>query len=188
MNEKAETVLFVDDEENVTSSLSRAMSGEPFSVLCASSAQEGLDVLAEQDVAVVVSDQQMPIMSGAEFLGQVRVRYPSTIRMMLTGESCLGAAIRAINEGEVYRFFSKPCNADELKVAIRQAIEHHKLVELSRQLLHQYNKKVSYIEELETSSPGITHLNTDSGGAILLEDKEVDMSELLKQMEESLKT
>jgi len=176
-------ILFVDDEPHVTAALVRTLRHEPYEIFSATSAQEGLDLLAEHDINVIISDEQMPGMSGSEFLAEVRVRYPETIRMILTGQASLDAAIRAINEGGVYRFFTKPCNAIDLKVTIRQALHQKQLVRQSRKLLREYQKRNAILEDLERSSPGIAQLTTDEDGAILVDDVETGLEELLKEMD-----
>lgn len=177
-------ILFVDDESHVTSALQRALRREPYEIFSANSAAAGLETLAQHDISVVVSDEQMPGMSGSEFLAEVRRKYPNTIRMILTGQASIEAAIRAINEGEVYRFFTKPCNAVELKVTIRRAIQHKRLIEQTRKLLHEYQRQAAVIEELERNSTGITKLRTDDEGAILVDDIEANLEELLLEMDQ----
>jgi len=175
-------ILIVDDEPHVTEALKRALRREPYEVLSVNSASAGLKVLATNDISVVVSDEQMPNMSGSEFLAEVRRKYPDTIRMILTGQASIEAAISAINEGEVYRFFTKPCNAVDLKVTIRHAIQQKKLMHQMRLLLHKYQKQVAAIEELEDSNPEILQLKTDADGAILVETIEANLDELLMEM------
>jgi len=181
-------ILFVDDEPRVTAALMRALRHEPYEIFSVNSALEGLKVLADHDISVVVSDEQMPGMSGAVFLAKVRSEYPATIRMILTGQASLDSAIRAINEGEVYRFFTKPCNAVDLKVTIRQAIHQKKLVRQSRILLRQYRKQNAIIDELERSSPGIAQLQTDSDGAIVVSDIDANLEELLREMDQEVRS
>lgn len=176
-------ILFVDDEPHITAALVRSLRQEPYKIFTATSAHEGLELLAEHDIQVIVSDEQMPGMCGSEFLAEVRVRYPETIRMILTGQASLDATIRAINEGGVYRIFTKPCNAVDLKVTIRQALHQKQLVQQSRKLLGEYQKQNSILEELERSSPGIAELSTDEDGAIFVSDVETDLEELLKEMD-----
>jgi CheY-like chemotaxis protein len=101
------TVLFVDDEPNVTDGLKRALRREPYEFLTATSGAAALKILEGQYVDVVVSDEQMPGMSGSVFLSTVRKQFPHTIRMILSGQASLEAAVRAINEGQVHRFFLK---------------------------------------------------------------------------------
>jgi two-component system, probable response regulator PhcQ len=108
------TILLVDDEPNVTDALKRALRREPYELLTATSAFAAQQILERQHVDVVVSDEQMPGMSGSELLSSVRKQFPHTIRMILSGQASLEAAVRAINEGEVYRFFLKPCNPTDL--------------------------------------------------------------------------
>ena len=144
------------------------------------------DLLARQEIDVVVSDEQMPGMSGSEFLAIVRKKHPQTVRMILTGQACLEAAIRAINEGEVYRFFTKPCNDADLCVSIRQALQQKRLAAQSRRLLREFQRQTSVLEDLEDENPGITRLETDSSGAILVEDVEGDVEDLLRQIEDEI--
>ena len=174
----------MDDEPNVTSALKRSLRRDPYEVLSAGSAQEGLEILAREPIDVVVSDEKMPGMSGSEFLGLVCRKYPHTVRMMLTGQASLEAAIRAINEGEVYRFFTKPCNDADLRVTIRHALQQRDLVRQSRRLLQVYQKQATALEELERENPGLTRLHTDGKGAIIVEEVEGDVEDLLRQMEE----
>ena len=119
---KTATVLLVDDEPNVTDALKRLLRQEPYEILTAISAAAAQELLERNHVDVVISDEQMPGMSGSVFLSGVRKQYPHTIRMVLSGQASLEAAVRAINEGEVYRFFLKPCNATDLVITIRQAL------------------------------------------------------------------
>jgi DNA-binding NtrC family response regulator len=181
-------ILFVDDEPNVTAALKRACWREPYEVLSAGSAKEALGILAQREVDVVVSDERMPEMSGSEFLAQVRKRHPHTIRIILTGQATLDAAIRAINSGEVYRFFTKPCNEVDLKITLRQALQQRELAAQSRRLLREYRRKSSVLEEIERENPGITRVCTDGSGAILLEEVKGDMDELLEQIAQATGT
>ena len=97
-------VLLLDDEPNVTAGLKRALHSEPWKILTAATTGGAFDILSREAVDVVVSDERMPGMSGSQFLSEVRKKYPHTIRMILSGQADLEAAVRAINEGEVYRF------------------------------------------------------------------------------------
>lgn len=181
-------ILFVDDEPNVTAALKRALRREPYEVRSAVSAEEGMKILEREEIDVIVSDEQMPGMPGSEFLAQVRCKYPRTIRMILTGQASIEAAIRAINEGEVYRFFTKPCNEVDLKVTIRQALHQRDLASQSRRLLDACRQESSdpTTSRLERENPGITQLRTDRTGAIIVDAVEEDVDQLLKQMEEEI--
>lgn len=120
---KKHSILFVDDEPEVTRGIRLALRKMPYRVLTANSAAEGLEILADRHVDVVVSDERMPEMGGAEFLTVVRQRWPETIRLILSGHSSLESAIGAINEAGIYRFLVKPCAPDELAFCLSQALE-----------------------------------------------------------------
>jgi two-component system probable response regulator PhcQ len=167
------TVLIIDDEAIITDLFQDSLSNEPYTVLTAGSAEEALPILARKRVDVVISDEKMPGMSGSEFLSIVRQEYPETIRMILTGHATLESAIRAINEGEIYRFFTKPCNVVDLAMTIRQALKYKDLRQESKRLLQMVRQQSAFIKDLEEQYPGITKVRRDAQGAILI-DLEID--------------
>ncbi|QXI16819.1 HD domain-containing phosphohydrolase [Pseudomonas hamedanensis] len=117
-------VLLVDDEESILNSLRRLLRGQPYDVLLATSGAQALEILAQQPVDLVMSDARMPNMDGASLLAQVRQRWPATMRIMLTGYADPTAIIKAINDGQIHRYISKPWNDEELLVILRQSLEH----------------------------------------------------------------
>lgn len=117
-------VLLVDDEESILNSLRRLLRSQPYDVLLATSGAQALDLLAQQPVDLVISDARMPGMDGATLLAQVRERFPGTLRIMLTGYADPSAIIKAINDGQIHRYISKPWNDEELLLILRQALEH----------------------------------------------------------------
>ena len=119
---KRGTVLFVDDERRVLTSM-RAMVRRDYEVLLANSGAEALDVLRDADVDVIVSDQRMPGMTGVEVLKQVKTLAPRAMRILLTGYADLQAIEASINEGEVFRYLTKPCATDVLREAIDLGVE-----------------------------------------------------------------
>ncbi|TAK31821.1 MAG: response regulator [Chloroflexota bacterium] len=129
-----ETVLLVDDEENILSALRRLFRLDGYTILTATSAEEGLGCLENNRVHLVVSDNMMPGMGGMVFLAVVRERWPDVVRIMLTGRADAKATIAAINRGEVYRFITKPWDSAELRITIKQALEHRRLIEENKRL------------------------------------------------------
>ena len=130
-------VLLVDDEPRVLDGYRRTLR-KSFEVLTAVSAKEGLAVLTKSGpVAAVVSDYRMPETNGVQFLTEVRRSHPDVVRLMLTGQADFGAVIAAINEGDVFRFLTKPCPAQTLSGALDAAIEQHRLVIAERELLEE---------------------------------------------------
>jgi two-component system, probable response regulator PhcQ len=180
------TVLLVDDDANLLHAVSRALRKEPYTIKIATSASEALQLLEQCPVDVVVSDERMPGMTGTTFLARVQEQYPDTIRIMMTGETALEVAVQAINEGQVYRFFTKPCNPIELATGIRQGLMHRALLLESRRLLHTVRRQSAAMEELEAAVRGITHVARDDSGAIVLSDVPRDLEGLLAEVETEL--
>ena len=187
---KKDKLLLVDDEPNLTSALVRSLDRKQFEIFTADSAQQGLMILAGNDIDVVVSDERMPGMTGSQFLSEVRKKWPNTIRMILSGQADLEAAVRAINEGEVYRFLLKPCHPQELQMTILQGLQHKKLVAQSRKLLMEHQKNMNLLEALEKDNPGITKVDMDDDGVIDMEAYEEgggdDVQSLLDDLEKEM--
>ncbi|MFQ5468725.1 MAG: HD domain-containing phosphohydrolase [Gammaproteobacteria bacterium] len=120
-------ILFVDDESNILSALRRLLRPLRQELLFASSGAEGLELLAQHDVDLVISDMRMPEMDGAEFLSQVTNRWPDTIRILLTGYADISSIISAINEGNIYKYISKPWDDNDITLTIKRALELIKL-------------------------------------------------------------
>src|SRR3954468_2123283 len=118
------TILVVDDEPDVVKSVQDLLRFD-YRVLGATRAEDGLQIMDREEVHVVMSDQRMPDMTGVEFLNRLRERYPDTTRLLFTGYADIKAVIEAINEGNVYRYITKPWDPDELQTVIREAINRH---------------------------------------------------------------
>lgn len=119
-----QTLLILDDEQNIIRSLTRLLRRDGYRILSTTDAQEAFQLLAENNVQVVISDQRMPEISGTEFLSQVKDIYPDTIRIVLSGYTDLKSITEAINQGAIYKFLTKPWEDDQLRQHIRQAFLH----------------------------------------------------------------
>ena len=127
-------ILFVDDEENILNGLRRSLR-KHFDVQIAVGPEAGLRVLEENGpFAVVVSDYVMPGMNGVSFLKEAKVIAPNSVRMMLTGYADMNNAIRAINEGSIFRFLTKPCETEVMVKALTDGLEQYRLVMLEKEL------------------------------------------------------
>ncbi len=146
-------LLVVDDEENILASLRRLFRRDGLEVLVARSAREGLQVLANRSVGVIVSDQRMPEMSGVEFLRVVKQRFPDTVRIVLSGYTDLQSVTDAINEGAIYKFLSKPWDDDQLRANVNEAFERYFMkqdnLRLNRQLTSAVDELSRINDELE---------------------------------------
>lgn len=166
----AHNLLLVDDEENVVTSLKRVFMDEEFAIFSANSGQEGLELLAREQIQVIISDEKMPGMSGAEFLSAAKKLRPDSIRFMLTGQASVEAAMKAINEGEIYRFFTKPWDDLQLTFAVRSAFEKYALEEENRKLLETVKRQALEMKSIEKLFPGITDVRRDDDGKILIDN------------------
>ncbi len=180
------TILIVDDDENILSSMKRSLRNENYEVLCASNAEEAFGLLRKNVVDLIVSDQDMPGMQGIEFLKKTIHEFPEVVRFVLTGNATLDVAIQAINEGAVTRFFAKPCNIVDLVVSIRQSLEHKALLHQSKRLLQSVKSKNKVLKQLENEHPGITKVKRDHAGNILVDKIPDDFQSFLLEINQAL--
>ncbi|MBA3581068.1 MAG: response regulator [Gammaproteobacteria bacterium] len=130
-------ILCVDDEPNVLAGLKRQLRNK-FDVHTAESGAEGLKLLRENGpFPVVVSDMRMPQMNGAEFLSKVRQHFPHTVRILLTGQSDMESAVSAVNEGQIFRFLTKPCPPEFFLEVLTTAVEQNRLATVEKELLEK---------------------------------------------------
>jgi signal transduction histidine kinase len=133
-------LLVVDDEPDLVQSVKDLLRFD-FRVLGATRASEGLKIVENESVQVVMTDQRMPEMTGVEFLACLRDRQPDTVRLLFTAFSDLQAVTDAINQGNVYRYITKPFRAEELKAILKQAVDHYNLQADRKRLLQEVQEK-----------------------------------------------
>jgi two-component system, NtrC family, sensor kinase len=133
-------ILCVDDETNVLNALRRLFMDDQYTILTATSAQEGLDLLGQNNIQIVISDYRMPGMNGVEFLREVRAFWPDTVRIVLSGYADAASVVAAVNEGQIYKFVPKPWNDEELKIIISHAIERYYLFRKNAELTSELKK------------------------------------------------
>jgi response regulator RpfG family c-di-GMP phosphodiesterase len=121
------TLLLVDDEDDLRAAVRRALRSPEYFIREASNGQEALDILAGGGIDAVISDFNMPHMNGLDLMQRVRLSYPQVVRMMLTGQSDVQLAIRALNEGSVHRYLLKPWDSVDLKGIVRMALATHRV-------------------------------------------------------------
>jgi signal transduction histidine kinase len=140
------TILVVDDEPDVVQSVQDLLRLE-YRVLGSTRAADGLRILQEHEVHIVMSDQRMPEMTGVEFLRQTRGEHPDAIRLLFTGYADIRAVIDAINQGNVYRYITKPWDPEDLQAIIRQAAEQYDLLVERKRLLAELQIKNQELEK-----------------------------------------
>lgn len=145
------TVLCVDDEPNILSSLRRTLRPLGCRVRLANGGREGLELMEQERVDLVISDMRMPEMDGAAFLAEVARRWPATTRILLTGYADLESTIDAINKGHIYRYLSKPWEDNDLRVTVQRALESKALVEERRRLIGLTKRQNEELKELNAT-------------------------------------
>jgi two-component system probable response regulator PhcQ len=178
-------IMIVDDEENILNSLKRLFRKEPYEILTAISGDEGLKILEDHQVDLIISDLKMPEMNGIEFLKRVKEKNPVPLRIMLTGHADLKNVIEAIDQGEIYRFLLKPWDDEELKMTIRQALDYYYLYKENRSLMKTVRKQSQILQELEKEHPGISRVEKDEDGSVVLTEERLTQAvkELIKKHE-----
>jgi len=185
-------VLLVDDEPAVLDGLRRQLRRD-YAITIATGGAEALHLLeAELPFAVVVSDMRMPSMDGATLLAHMRERAPNTVRMLLTGQADIDAAISAINNGQIFRFLTKPCAPDILQGALEDAAELNRLITAEKELLEKTLRGAiqALIDTLSLAHPKafsravrITRTVNKLADALHLEDRwEVEITAMLSQL------
>jgi DNA-binding NtrC family response regulator len=150
---KKHTLLVVDDEADVCDSVHDLLRRE-FIVLKAKSGEEGMKLMRDNEVHIIMTDQRMPKITGVELLKSVRAGHPQAVRMLFTGYADLDSVIAAINQGHIFKFLKKPWQPDELESAVREAaVEYERLIENAetleklRQELHNLRDRITALEQ-----------------------------------------
>ena len=157
-------MLLVDDEEEVRAALERVLRHDGYKILHANSGMEGMEVLAQHGVGVIISDQRMPGMSGVEFLTRVKELYPQTIRIVLSGTGDFDTVTAAINQGAIYKFFTKPWDNDALRVDVMEAFWRQELAQEKDELLQQ----------IQSANELLAQVNLDLAAAMELKESQID--------------
>ncbi|MGE4545427.1 MAG: response regulator [Pedobacter sp.] len=182
MEETINCILLVDDEVHVVKALQRALIEEDYEIITANSGEEALETLSRHAVKVIVCDERMPGMSGAELLSIVNTRHPQIVRILLTGYATLESAMKAVNEGEIWRFFTKPWSDLDLALAIRLAIEKYDMETKLRQMMALVRTQHLELEALKGVNSGSTLSGkTKDGSYYMPELTEQDIAQILEE-------
>lgn len=161
-------LLVIDDEPEITRSLKRQFRSK-YNVFTATSANAAFPILESENIQVVISDQRMPGLTGVDFFAKIKTKYPDALKLILTGYSDIEAVIGAINEGQVFRYITKPWNPIELDAAIKEAFDKYELITNNRRLMNSLkesnltleSKVKSRTAELEALNETLQQLNIE---------------------------
>ena len=148
---RSATVLCVDDEPNILSSLRRLLRPLQVNIVLANSGAEGLEAMQRQPADLVISDMRMPEMDGATFLTEIARRWPETVRILLTGYADLGSTIKAINEGHIFRYISKPWEENDVRITVQRALERKALLAERRRLVALTRQQNEQLKQLNAT-------------------------------------
>jgi response regulator RpfG family c-di-GMP phosphodiesterase len=143
-------ILCVDDEPSILSALKRIFRSQGYVIFTAASGQEGLALLEREPIDLIISDMRMPLMDGAQFLEQVFMRWPDTIRILLTGYADATATIAAVNQGKIWSYVAKPWNDGELLLVVGRALAHSRLARENVQLIELTQRQNEELKRLNS--------------------------------------
>ncbi|MFW5644369.1 MAG: response regulator [Bacteroidota bacterium] len=194
--EEDSTILYVDDSDS-NLLLFEELFKNDYHILLASSAKEGLEILKNHKVSVVVSDQSMPVMSGNEFLELVNEKYPDILSFILTAYTDYESLVEAVNRGKIYGYFHKPFNSKEMRIAINRAIELGRLRKKNEKMLKDLenaNRELLKLDKFRTQFLGMmtneirSPINKIMSAVHMIKDKvdSKDITELLSLLDISV--
>lgn len=166
-------LLVIDDEIEITKSIYRQFR-KKYKVYTATNGQEALALMEKEPIQVVLSDQRMPGMTGVDFFSNIKDKYPNALKLILTGYSDIEAVVGAINEGQVFRYLTKPWNPADLELAVKEAFDKHELITSNQRLMKQlHDANISLEEkvnertvELENANKRLKYLNIEKNKTI----------------------
>jgi len=167
-NEKDHNLLIIDDEVEITKALTRQFR-KKYNVFSTTNAEDGFAIMEKEKIQVVLSDQRMPGMTGVDFFSRIKDKYPDALKLILTGYTDIEAVIGAINDGQVFRYVTKPWHPEELDTIIREAFEKYELITKNRKLMHSLQEANTTLEakvkartlELEKLNGRLSELNIE---------------------------
>lgn len=177
--ERRPLIVCVDDDEAMLNTVVRCLKRETVDIRSTLSASEALGWIASEEVAVLVSDYDMPEMTGAQLAGHARRVRPETVRILLTGKRTLETAVDGINQGEIFKFLNKPFDSEQLRAAVRMGVQRNReLLEMSGDRQRR-ERREALRRALEAEYPGISQVARAPGEPyVVTEDPWTEAAEL----------
>jgi DNA-binding NtrC family response regulator len=163
-------IMLVDDDPLVLMTLKRALAAEGHQVVATNDPRKVVGMLATDPADVLISDLDMPGLSGLALLAQVRQEHPAVVRILLTGAATLNSALDAINKGEVFRYLTKPWRSDELRTAIGDAAARAKEERLIAIVASADQRRAGLLAAIEEAFPGVTRVERVEGAYVVEAD------------------
>jgi response regulator RpfG family c-di-GMP phosphodiesterase len=160
---KPVTVLLVDDEPLVLVALRRTLVPDGYRLVETTDPTRALDIVEREDVDIVISDVDMPNLTGVDLVAQIRQKRPSVVRLLLTGGATLASALTAINQGEVFRYLTKPWDPADLRKTVKEAVARLHELRLKAETGLAVGRRTKLHQALEDAYPGITRVPAQDG-------------------------
>ncbi len=168
-------VVCVDDDPMLLQTIVRALAAVDAEIVSTTKPHTALEMIGSRNVAVLVSDHEMPGMTGVELATAARRLRPDTVRILLTGRQTFETALQGINECEVFRYINKPFDTKTLRRSVTEAIERHKELAAMSSLVARGSRRELISDALESEFPGLTSVERTSDGAYLVQDPATDV-------------
>lgn len=178
---KKQSILIVDDQPEILNTLERLFK-QDYQVLTAKSGADALEILKENNVAVILSDQRMPLMDGVSFLKATIAEHPDTVRLLITGYADIEATIEAVNEANIYQYISKPFEPDELQNIVAHAVEHYQLIKKNQSLQEELAKANRQLSSEKEALQHQVEKQLDLGKLIGSSPKMLEVFKLVKKV------
>jgi len=168
------SLLFIDDEPNILSSLKRVLEGEDREIYLAKDAAEGWKILQEKgEMEVVICDNKLPGMMGVDFFIKVKHLYPDTIRILITGYPDLNSAVDAINKAHIWRYILKPVEVEELRALVKQSFDYYRILKENRLLLQIARQQAEWLRVLKEKYPAMISKEVSGDMTYAMDEKHV---------------
>lgn len=169
------SILIVDDDQYILDSLRRTLARDEFDLTCVNDPQSAIDLMSQEGFDLLLSDIDMPGISGHEVMKNAQRLQPKMIRVFVTGGAGMETAVRAINEGEVHRFVRKPFRAEDLRELVRAALDRKAELDLVSEASSRTDRRKHLFEQLEIEHPGITEVKLDDDGVYLVKTEAISI-------------
>ncbi|XOZ32886.1 response regulator [Halomonadaceae bacterium KBTZ08] len=178
-DEQKPTIAVIDDEPDILNALVRLFRQRDWITVTCDDARKAHSELKHHQLDLIISDYRMPGMDGVSLLNQFKQSHPDALRIVLSGQADLEGVIKAVNDSEVYRFILKPWSNDDLLITLdkalrykEMALENRRLAETVRRQQRALENQKKELDRLESEVPGITQVERDEDGFIVLSDEE----------------
>jgi DNA-binding NtrC family response regulator len=162
-------ILLVDDSPQILKALERCLKNKGYEIFAAESGRVALEILETEKIDLIITDENMPGLSGTDLLSVVKRVHPGIIRIMLTGLTDVEIVKNAVNRGELYRFFTKPWDDFELSIAVRQGLDKKALEDENMALKSALSRQEAILKKLEEEFPGISQKHVTRDGSFVIE-------------------